>query len=155
MTSRMLPRIEPTSEALTTSCSPFSRANRAMISSGALPKVTLRSPPMTLPERSASSSVARPIIAAGGIRAIAETKKITAAGAPTRSTTIAAAISGESRYGQLSAPIRRRFCGDGEVASGMGGAAKQLLAEQVGALLQLGRSRRLREALLVRLDPRG
>ena len=76
MTSRMLPMIEPTSEALTTSCRPLPSAKRAMISSGALPKVTLSSPPITLPERSASSSVARPIIAAGGIRARAETKKI-------------------------------------------------------------------------------
>ena len=48
-----------------------------MISSGALPKVTLSRPPTTLPERSASSSVARPIIAAGGISASAETKKTT------------------------------------------------------------------------------
>ena len=68
-----------------------------MISSGALPKVTLSRPPIRLPERSASSSVARPIIAAGGIRAIAETKKTTVAGASARSTTTAAGISGDSR----------------------------------------------------------
>ena len=41
-----------------------------------------------------------------------------------------------------------------DVASGMR-AAKQLLGEQVGALLQRGRARGLREALLVGLDPRG
>ena len=83
-----------------------------MISSGALPKVTLSKPPMTLPERSASSSVARPIIAAGGIRATAETKKTTVAETSARSTITAAGISGESRYGQLSAPGRRRLPGD-------------------------------------------
>ena len=38
----------------------------------------------------------------------AETKKITVAGAPARSTITAAGISGESRYGQLSAPSSRR-----------------------------------------------
>ena len=49
MTSRMLPRIEPISDALTTSCSPSWRAKKAMISSGALPNVTLRNPPMPGP----------------------------------------------------------------------------------------------------------
>ena len=97
MTSRTLPRIEPMIEALTTSCSPLPRANRAMISSGALPKVTLSRPPITLPERSATSSVARPIRAAVGISATAETKKITVAGALTRSAITAARIRGESR----------------------------------------------------------
>ena len=42
----MFPRIEPTIEALTTSCRPLPSANRAMISSGALPKVTLSRPPI-------------------------------------------------------------------------------------------------------------
>ena len=41
--------IEPTIEALTTSCSPSLSAKKAMISSGALPKVTLRKPPMPGP----------------------------------------------------------------------------------------------------------
>ena len=63
----MLPRIEPTIEALTTSCRPWPRAKRAMISSGALPKVTLSRPPIPGPERAASSSVARPISAAVGM----------------------------------------------------------------------------------------
>ena len=97
MTSSTLPRIDPISDALTTSCRPLSSANSAMISSGAFPKVTLSSPPITFPERSASSSVARPIIAAGGIRATAETKKITTAEASSRSTSTAARIRGESR----------------------------------------------------------
>ena len=47
----MLPSIEPISDALTTSCSPASSANSAMISSGALPNVTFSRPPMPGPER--------------------------------------------------------------------------------------------------------
>ena len=45
-TSRTLPMIEPTIDALTTSCRPSASAKSAMISSGALPKVTLSRPPM-------------------------------------------------------------------------------------------------------------
>ena len=75
ITSRMLPRIEPTSEALTTSWSPSCSANSAMISSGALPKVTLSRPPMPGPERLASSSVALPISAAVGITPSADEPK--------------------------------------------------------------------------------
>ncbi len=41
--------IEPTIEAFTTSCSPSLSAKNAMISSGALPKVTFRKPPMPGP----------------------------------------------------------------------------------------------------------
>ena len=67
--------IEPMIDALTTSCSPSSSANRAMISSGALPKVTLSRPPMPGPERAASSSVARPISAAVGMIPSAEAAK--------------------------------------------------------------------------------
>ena len=66
-TSRMLPMIEPTSEAFTTSWRPSSSAKKAMISSGALPKVTLSRPPMPGPVRAAIASVASPITAAQGI----------------------------------------------------------------------------------------
>ena len=76
MTSRMLPRIEPISDALTTSCSPSLSAKNAMISSGALPNVTFRKPPMPGPERAASSSVARPISAAVGITPSADAMKM-------------------------------------------------------------------------------
>ena len=48
-TSSELPRIEPSSDALTTSCRPAPSANRAMISSGALPNVTFSRPPMPGP----------------------------------------------------------------------------------------------------------
>ena len=68
-----------------------------MISSGALPKVTLRRPPIPGPERSASSSVARPISAAVGMMPIAETKKITVGEAPMISRAIAIAMNGTSR----------------------------------------------------------
>ena len=43
--------IEPTIDALTTSWRPFSSAKKAMISSGALPNVTFRNPPMPGPVR--------------------------------------------------------------------------------------------------------
>ena len=67
--------IEPMIEALTTSCRPWPSAKSAMISSGALPKVTLSRPPMPGPERAASSSVARPISAAVGMIPSAEAAK--------------------------------------------------------------------------------
>ena len=67
ITSRMLPMIEPTIDALTTSWRPSSSAKKAMISSGALPKVTFSSPPMPGPVLAAIASVASPITAAQGI----------------------------------------------------------------------------------------
>jgi hypothetical protein len=73
MTRRMLPRIEPISDALTTSCRP---SLNAMISSGALPNVTFRKPPMPGPERAASSSVARPMSAAVGMTRSADVMKM-------------------------------------------------------------------------------
>ena len=84
-------------EALTTSCSPASSANRAMISSGALPKVTLSSPPIPGPDLAATSSVARPISAAVGITPSAAEKKISPAAAWESSSAIAAGMNGISR----------------------------------------------------------
>ena len=112
-TSRMLPRIEPMIEALTTSCRPSLSANRAMISSGALPKVTLSRPPMPGPERAASSSVARPISAAVGMIPSAATTKISPAEACASSSTTASGMNGASRYGQPCAENRNatRFPG--------------------------------------------
>ncbi len=96
-TSRMLPMIEPMIDALTTSCSPSLSAKRAMISSGALPKVTLSRPPIPGPERAASSSVARPISAAVGMIPSAEAPKTSPAEALARSSARAIGISGASR----------------------------------------------------------
>ena len=89
--------IEPTIDAFTTSWRPEPSANRAMISSGALPKVTFSRPPMPGPARSASSSVARPISAAVGITPAAEVKKIATGLAPITSSTIAIGMKGTSR----------------------------------------------------------
>ena len=62
----MLPMIEPVSEAFTISVSPARRAMKAMISSAALPKVALSSPPRPGPARWARLSVASPMIPARG-----------------------------------------------------------------------------------------
>ena len=65
-----------------------------MISSGALPKVTLSSPPIPGPERAASSSVAWPISAAVGMIPSAAVKKITVADAWASSSAIASGMNG-------------------------------------------------------------
>ena len=65
--------------------------------SGALPKVTLRKPPMPGPERIASCSVAWPISAAVGITPSAEQTKITVASACASSSAIAIGMNGTSR----------------------------------------------------------
>ena len=96
-TSSTLPMIEPMIVAFTSSCRPALRANRAMISSGALPKVTFSKPPIPGPERAANSSVARPMSAAVGMIPSAAAKKITVAEACASSSAIAAAINGTSR----------------------------------------------------------
>src|SRR3954469_9246086 len=139
-TSRTLPMIEPIREALTTSCSPFCSAKRAMISSGALPNVTLSRPPMPGPDRAANSSVARPIHAAVGMTPIADTKKIAEALAFARSSAIASGMKGARRYGQPWLDRRKRVTAAG------------LAAQQVRTLLDLGDVvLRLREAVEVLL----
>jgi hypothetical protein len=65
-TKRRLPRIEPLSEARTTSGSPARMAKMAMIISAKLPKVALNSAPYVAPIRCASCSVLIPIHAASG-----------------------------------------------------------------------------------------
>ncbi len=85
------------SDALTTSCSPAWSANSAMISSGALPNVTLSSPPTPGPERAASSSVALPINAAVGTTPSAAVRKMTAGPALARSSATAIGMNGTSR----------------------------------------------------------
>ena len=69
MTSRMLPRIEPTSDALTTSCSPSSSAKKRDDQLGRVAERDVEQAADPGPERVASSSVARPISAAVGITA--------------------------------------------------------------------------------------
>jgi hypothetical protein len=72
----MLPMIEPTIEALTTSWRPSFSAKNAMISSGALPNVTFMKPPIPGPVLAAMCSVASPITAAVGITPSAAAQKI-------------------------------------------------------------------------------
>jgi hypothetical protein len=107
ITSKMLPKIDPTTDAFTTSCNPAPSANNAMINSGAFPNVTFRNPPMPGPERAASSSVARPMRAAVGMTPSADAAKIGTGSAWTSSSTIATGISGTSRYGQPSPDNRK------------------------------------------------
>src|SRR3954462_10481413 len=103
----MFPRIEPTSDALTPSWRPSPSANRAMISSGALPKVTLSRPPMPGPLRAASSSVARPISAAVGMTPSAEVRKIAVGLAWAISSATAIGMKGTRRYGHPWLEVRK------------------------------------------------
>src|SRR5213080_2334915 len=80
-----------------------------MINSGALPNITLSSPPIPGPERAASSSVALPISAAVGITPRADVPKTTDADAPARSSAIAIGMKGTRRYGQPS-PEKKKPC---------------------------------------------
>ncbi len=96
--------IEPTIEALTTSWRPSFSANRAMISSGALPKVTFESPPIPGPDRAASSSVARPMSAAVGMIPSAAVMKITVGEAWASSSPTA---SRDERHQQVRPALRR------------------------------------------------
>src|SRR5215210_1632506 len=107
-TSSALPMIEPTIDALTTSCRPAPSAKRAMMSSGALPNVTFSRPPMPGPERSASSSVARPIRAAVGTTPRAEAKKTITGSAETISSRTASGMKGTRMYGAPSTENRNR-----------------------------------------------
>ncbi len=99
----MFPMIDPMIDAFTTSWRPSVNAKNAITSSGKLPKVTFSKPPTPGPERAASSSVALPISAAVGTIPSAAAMKIAVGLACPSSSTIAAGISGASRYGQPSA----------------------------------------------------
>ena len=92
ITSRMLPMIEPTIEAFTTSWRPSSSAKNAMISSGALPNVTFSRPPMPGPVLAAIASVASPITAAQGITARAAALNTTTGDACASSSATAAGM---------------------------------------------------------------
>src|SRR3954470_21756612 len=110
--------IEPISVAFTSSWRPLPRAKRAMISSGALPNVTLSSPPIPGPDCDASSSVARPMRAAVGMIPSAEQTKITASLPFARSSRIAPGMKGTSRYGQPCEPKKKLASRRGVCASG-------------------------------------
>ncbi len=71
----------PASEPRTTFGSPLLIAKSAMISSGALPKLAFRKPPMPGPVCSAACSVASPISHARGISAAAARAKSTVSSA--------------------------------------------------------------------------
>ena len=103
-TSRTLPMMLPVIDALTTSSSPALRANIEMISSAALPKVALSSPPMPGPTRSAIASVAAPICPASGMTAAAESTNTTSPGASRNSAT---AVAGTKTSNSRSHPTRR------------------------------------------------
>ena len=74
-TNNRLPIIEPVIEALTTPSRPFAIANRAMMSSAALPKVAFNKLPTPEPKCFAKCSVDRPIQAANGMIAKQATMK--------------------------------------------------------------------------------
>jgi len=74
-TRSRFPRMEPVREAKTSWIWPARMAERVMISSAALPKVALRSPPRRGPVFSAKTSVASPSSLARGMMARAEAAK--------------------------------------------------------------------------------
>ncbi len=88
----MFPITEPTIEAFTTSWRPLFSAKKAMISSGALPKVTFSRPPMPGPVRAAIASVASPITAAQGITPSAAAEKTSTGVASASSSATAAGM---------------------------------------------------------------
>src|SRR5215218_8740616 len=99
-TSRMFETTEPVIDPRTTSGSPSRTASRAMISSGALPKLAFRNPPTPAPVCSAACSVDSPISHASGSRAAAATTKSRtspASVAKRRTITIGASASSAKR----------------------------------------------------------
>src|SRR5215813_5917962 len=108
-TSRMFPTMDPTIDAFTTSCSPARKAASAMMSSAALPKVALSSPPTPSPMRSASCSVARPIHAARGRMARDEVAKTRRCRSGARnSRPMATGTKSRSQFIATSALVSRR-----------------------------------------------
>ena len=83
-TSSKFPTTEPVNEPRTTSVSPWLTARSAMMSSGALPKVALRKPPIPGPVCSAACSVASPISHASGMSAVAASTNSEVSLGPTR-----------------------------------------------------------------------
>ena len=85
--------IEPMIEAFTTVVSPAERAKMVIMSSAALPKVALRTPPIRGPAWWPRDSVACPRTQARPTRAEDVRAKITSTEAPRSSTTTTATVS--------------------------------------------------------------
>ncbi len=123
ITNKILPMIDPVSEALTKACiartdSGFCWASinaiTAMISSAAFPNVAFSRPPTPSPRRSARCSVARPIQPAMGMMARAEATKIHVgvAQATCRMWAISSTIAkGKNNNSQFKPPRKIRFKG--------------------------------------------
>src|SRR4051794_16738512 len=137
ITRRTLPRMEPTRDAFTTSCSPSLSAKKAMMSSGAFPNVTFRKPPIPGPERAASSSVARPMSAAVGMTPRAEVMNTSAADACVSSSAMAIGMKGTRTYGQPS-PLMRKRRNENRPREG---APADMAPEPIGALRRGGGAR--------------
>src|ERR1051325_1554735 len=101
--STTLPMIDPVMDAFTTLVKPLERAIPPMISSAALPKVALSSPPNPSPTRAASASVARPIQPATGIIPRAEERNrrvgLLAPGQKRKTTATGTKMRSQSRDG--------------------------------------------------------
>ena len=110
-TSKMFDATLPASEPRTTFGRPWLMARIAMISSGALPKVALRNPPIPGPVCSPACSVASPINQASGTSAHAATMNSTTSPAPTthlrRKTTGASASEAHKRFRATGWPLPR------------------------------------------------
>ena len=98
----MLPEID----AFTSSTCPCPSATTAMISSAALPKVAFRKPPSAGPERSASSSVPRPMTPASGISDTAVARKTHGDVGATAASTHETGAKTMSRFSRLAASAR-------------------------------------------------
>ena len=107
-TKSRLPMIEPVIEAFTTSISPALSAKMPMMSSVALPKVALRSPPTTGVVRVANSSVDWPMSLASGTMASAERKKTVTGETPAKAAPIAIGTKARSAKNRLSVAYRKR-----------------------------------------------
>mmetsp|Transcript_11472 Transcript_11472/g.34006 ORF Transcript_11472/g.34006 Transcript_11472/m.34006 type:complete len:206 (+) Transcript_11472:1262-1879(+) len=96
MTSRRLERMEPRSESCTTRSRPALMAKMLMISSVALPRVALRSPPITSLLYRATSSVASPKSCASGMMPTKLATKMTQSGNPSWGAATPSATKGSS-----------------------------------------------------------
>ena len=133
-----------------------------MISSGALPNVTFSRPPTPGPARCESSSVARPISAAVGTTPSADEKNTMIGSAPAKSSTIATAMNGTSRYGQPEPLNRNRLklvalaslTDAGAYPRPHGRKHRRRARRARGSRSGFTRERRVSQLLVVKLDAR-